>query len=78
MCGRRIVAEEPDLQKLLDEQRQRTAALLKQIGQPGRCKGCGAGITWVLHNSGHNTPYDIDGLNHFASCPEAAQFRRKP
>jgi hypothetical protein len=68
-----------DLEKLLDEQRERMAALLKHVGEPGRCKGCSAAITWVRHlDSGRNTPYDIDGLNHFASCPEAAQFKRKP
>ena len=66
-----------DLERQFSEQCKRMAALLKNVGAPGRCKGCGAAITWVRHNSGHNTPYDIDGLNHFASCPEAAQFKKK-
>jgi len=35
-------------------------------------------IYWVRHpDSGRNAPYDPDGVNHFITCPRAADFRKK-
>lgn len=79
MAEDRLPSQDELAEKQLAEQRERMAALLKHVGEPGRCKGCSAAITWVRHlDSGRTTPYDIDGLNHFASCPEAKQFKKKP
>ncbi len=49
--------------------------LLKNVGEPGHCKGCREPIFWVVHRNGKKTPYDPAGLNHFVSCAQAAQFR---
>lgn len=49
--------------------------LLSQVGEPGRCKGCGAPIWWVVHRNGRRAPCTEQGLNHFADCPQAGQFR---
>jgi hypothetical protein len=51
------------------------AALLKQIGQPGECSGCHAPIVWVRHKNGKQTPYTLEGLNHFIDCPKRGQFK---
>lgn len=51
--------------------------LLRQVGDPGTCKGCQAPIFWVTHKRNLKpTPYTPEGLNHFADCPAAARFKR--
>ena len=56
---------------------QRAATLVKLVGEPGMCRGCGAEIFWVTaFKSGKPIPYDGTGITHFASCPKAGQFRR--
>jgi hypothetical protein len=50
--------------------------LIKQIGDPGVCRGCGAPIRWVRHLNGKRVPYTVVGLNHFADCPKAKHFKR--
>jgi len=52
-------------------------ALLKVIGNPARCRGCGVNIMWVRTRTGQAAPFDEDGTSHFATCPKAAAFRRK-
>jgi hypothetical protein len=42
------------------------------------CRGCGQLIAWWTTTAGKRSPHDLDGTSHFATCPEAAQFRRKP
>lgn len=42
-----------------------------------RCRGCGAEILWAFSPKGARTPLDPDGTNHFITCPERDQFRRK-
>lgn len=42
----------------------------------GRCRGCGALVLWCATPSGKRSPHDRDGVSHFATCPEAARFRR--
>lgn len=44
-------------------------------GQPGTCRGCGAAIYWWMTPAGKRSPHDQDGTSHFATCPEAPQFR---
>ena len=51
--------------------------LLKQIGWPGQCRGCAAQVLWVTHRGGAKTPYDPDGMPHFATCPEAKRFKKE-
>lgn len=43
----------------------------------GHCKGCSVAIVWVEHKNGKLVPYTLDGVNHFATCPVAAQFKKK-
>lgn len=49
--------------------------LLRNIGDPGKCKLCPAAIMWVLHRNGRKTPYDLDGTNHFVTCPFRDRFK---
>jgi hypothetical protein len=42
----------------------------------GRCRGCGAAILWCRTAAGRHAPLDRDGTSHFATCPDAATFRR--
>lgn len=51
-------------------------ALLKNVGDPAHCKGCGADIYWVIHRNGKKVPYTPAGLNHFVDCPAAQRFRK--
>lgn len=44
----------------------------------GRCRGCDALVLWCLTVNDRRTPIDRDGLSHFATCPEADRFRRRP
>ena len=41
------------------------------------CRSCGAPITWVKTESGKWMPLDPDGTSHFATCPDAAKWRKK-
>ena len=59
----------------LNKQRALTTALLKQVGEPGLCRGCHATIYWVEHCNGNVAPYNPDGSSHFATCPDANKFR---
>lgn len=43
----------------------------------GRCRGCGQPIAWARTPAGRSAPLDLDGTNHFATCPEADRFRRR-
>ena len=71
----------------LNEIRQRREALSKiesniqmlyaTLGaSPGTCKACGAAIWWVKTKNGKNAPFTAAGLNHFADCPKAKNFRK--
>ncbi len=50
--------------------------LLVNIGDGDFCTGCRRQIFWLIHKNGVRTPYDPDGTNHFATCPEREQFKR--
>lgn len=51
------------------------ARYLQQHGDMKLCKGCPANIFWVRHANGKAAPYNITGESHFATCPNANQFR---
>ena len=52
--------------------------LLTRVGKPATCKGCDAAVFWVTHpKTGKRALYDPNGLIHFATCPNAADFRGK-
>jgi hypothetical protein len=43
----------------------------------GICRGCGAKVIWIVTKAGRNMPVDSDGTSHFATCPQAKQFRKR-
>ena len=43
----------------------------------GRCASCQAPIVWTITAKGNRAPLDRDGVSHFATCPNAADHRRK-
>lgn len=50
--------------------------LLRNIGgDPVKCKLCPAPIVFVVHRNGRKTPYDLDGTNHFITCPFRDRFK---
>lgn len=58
---------------------------------PRRCDGCSATIFWVVTATGKRMPVDCNqpegraptdassgtGISHFATCPNAASFRKR-
>ena len=70
-----------ELRERVKQQQQRIYELLLQIGEAGACKGCAASIVWVRHKpnrkhpAGALAPYDLDGVNHFVTCPKSAHFK---
>lgn len=62
-------AEVMDIQK-------NVTALLRNVGDAGTCRGCGAPIYWITHKNGKKAPYTGTGLNHFADCPKSKDFKR--
>jgi len=57
--------------------KKNVTVLLRLIGEPAQCRGCGAEIYWVVHRNGKRAPYTLLGLNHFADCPAAQSFRKE-
>ena len=52
-------------------------------GWPTTCRSCDAPIEWHITKAGKIAPYNPPGedgetISHFATCPEAGQWRRKP
>jgi hypothetical protein len=43
-----------------------------------RCRSCDALILWCATRSQRRAPLNADGTSHFASCPDAASWRKKP
>jgi hypothetical protein len=41
------------------------------------CAGCKATIYWIVTLKGKKMPVNPDGTSHFATCPQAATFRRR-
>ncbi len=73
------------LRKVVDDEgknvlrlRDNIERLYKTLGaQSGSCKACDAPIWWVTTKNGKSAPFTAEGLNHFADCPKAEQFRKK-
>lgn len=40
------------------------------------CRGCGKPVEFVPTKNGRLMPVDEDGTSHFATCPNAARFRK--
>lgn len=41
-----------------------------------RCRGCSAEISFVQTVNGKLMPVDADGTSHFATCVQAARFKK--
>ena len=58
--------------------------------QPTKCRSCGQDIIFLTTSTGKNIPVDYETYkgerqfehnkhrSHFATCPEASKFRKKP
>jgi hypothetical protein len=42
-----------------------------------RCRSCDAQVMWCVTPKGKRAPIDRDGVNHFATCPQASSWRRR-
>ncbi len=42
----------------------------------GPCRSCGELVHWTLTKAGKRAPLNRDGTSHFATCPQADQWRR--
>ncbi|MGK2898591.1 MAG: hypothetical protein ACSLE9_07870 [Burkholderiaceae bacterium] len=40
------------------------------------CKSCGEPVDWVITDAGKRAPMNLDGVPHFATCPQANEWRR--
>lgn len=41
-----------------------------------RSPKCKSLIYWKKTRSGSRAPFDVDGVSHFSTCPDARSFRR--
>jgi hypothetical protein len=62
----------------LESANERINALLNKIAERKRpCEKCGVQLWFVRHiDSGKLAPYTYQGINHFANCAYAAEFRK--
>ena len=84
----KIIDERDELDRLLGQELDRVFKLeqtvenlykiLGMIGDVGVCKGCGQNIIWIKNpKSGKLMPISTaNGVNHFADCPKADQFKK--
>lgn len=42
-----------------------------------RCRSCDGLIVWVVTKSERRMPVDPAGTSHFATCPQAKEWRRR-
>ncbi len=45
-------------------------------GKVGKCSGCGAMVYWFATRAGKDTPVNMDGTTHWATCPQRERFKR--
>jgi hypothetical protein len=46
--------------------------------KPGFCRSCHATVIWLQSDKSRKfSPFNPDGVNHFASCPDATAWRRR-
>jgi hypothetical protein len=43
---------------------------------PTECRGCKALVYWIRTEKGKLMPVDPGGVSHFATCKDAAKFRK--
>lgn len=43
---------------------------------PAKCRSCHAEVLWTTTPAGKRSPLDRDGKSHFATCPQAKEWRR--
>jgi hypothetical protein len=56
----------------------RLADIVRRIAEYEKVCSCGAYIYFLGHNdTAKLTPYQLDGVNHFTTCPVAARYRRR-
>jgi hypothetical protein len=56
----------------------RVAELIRHCAVYRKLCSCGAEIYFLEHKDTQKlTPYQIDGLNHFLTCPESKKYRRR-
>ena len=75
--SKRAMREETE--RLVKEALERKTVTVKQ-GQTRiatKCGKCGAPIEWQMTIQGNWTPQNLDGTPHWATCPHAAEFRRR-
>ena len=54
-----------------------TAKALNELNAPtATCKSCRSAIYWVKTENGKNMPINTDGTPHWATCPNAREFRK--
>lgn len=44
---------------------------------PARCRSCGAVVLWCTTPAGKRAPVNRDGVSHFATCPQASDWRKR-
>jgi len=49
---------------------------LRTRSDQAACPKCGRPIRWEETKAGKRTPVDLDGTTHWATCPNASEFRR--
>ncbi len=52
------------------------AHLREPLPQPhAQCRSCGGPIRWTVTKEGRKMPINLDGVSHFATCPNAKEWR---
>jgi len=68
------------MNRTIDNQSQRIRSLVSHIAggtETAKCSGCKAPIVWLRTRGGKNTPVDLDGTPHWATCQQADLFRNR-
>lgn len=45
--------------------------------KPTTCRSCDSPVLWVLSKNNRLAPLNPDGINHFATCPQASSWRKR-
>lgn len=67
--ARDLMRKYPELADLFEIRELRSKDL-------GTCRSCGATVRWAETKTGKKMPLDADGTSHFATCPDADQWRK--
>lgn len=44
---------------------------------PAQCRSCHAEVMWATTPAGKRAPLNRDGTSHFATCPQANDWRKR-